>query len=83
MDLIPGMSAGPAPRTGWRRYVARAEESVVVVALAVMVILPCLEIVLRKFFQSGVTSSAPIVQHLVLLVGTLGAALAAREQRLL
>ena len=48
-----------------------------------MVLLPCLEIGLRKFFQTGIASSAPIVQHLVLVVGTLGAALAARENRLL
>lgn len=55
----------------------------VVVCLAVMVLLPCVEIVLRKLLSSGIPSSVPMVQHLVLAVGTLGAALAARENRLL
>jgi tripartite ATP-independent transporter DctM subunit len=83
MDFTSTSPTAPAPRTGWRRYLAVAENTVVVVALAVMVVVPCLEIVLRKFFQSSIPSAAPVVQHLVLLVGTLGAALAARENRLL
>ncbi len=52
-------------------------------ALALMVLLPCVEIVLRKFFGGGLPASAPLVQHLVLVVGMLGGALAAREGRLL
>lgn len=70
-------------QSGWRRWLMLGENGLVVAALAVMVALPCLEIILRKFFHSGIASSSPIVQHLVLVVGTLGAALAARENRLL
>ena len=68
--------------TGWRRWVVWTENGVVAAALTAMVLLPCLEIVLRRF-SFGIQSSVPIVQHLVLAVGTLGAALAARENRLL
>jgi len=52
-------------------------------ALAGMVILPLLEIPARTFFRSGIPGSGPIVQHLTLWVCFLGAALAAREGRLL
>jgi tripartite ATP-independent transporter DctM subunit len=61
----------------------QGENLVVVFALAIMVALPCAEILLRKLFHSGIPGCAPIVQHLVLLVGMFGAALAARENRLL
>jgi C4-dicarboxylate transporter, DctM subunit len=79
---------GPAgtqapPPTGWRRGLRSAEDSLVIGALALMVLLPCAEIILRKFFHSGIPASAPIVQHLVLAVGMLGGAVAARENRLL
>jgi C4-dicarboxylate transporter, DctM subunit len=83
MDLPPPVPAAAPATTGWRDWLRRSENALVVAALAVMVILPCLEIVLRKFFHTGLTSSVPVVQHLVLAVGTLGAALAARENRLL
>ncbi len=71
------------PERGVRRWLVRFENGLVVAALAAMVLLPCLEILLRKFLHTGLASSATIVQHLVLAVGTLGAALAARENRLL
>ncbi|MBE7501407.1 MAG: TRAP transporter large permease subunit [Verrucomicrobiales bacterium] len=71
------------PRPLWRRVLRRGEEGVVVVALGLMVLLLCLEVTLRKFFQSGLPGAAPAVQHLVLVVGMLGGALAAREGRLL
>lgn len=69
--------------TGWRRALRGAENGIVVVALAAMVLLPCSEILLRKLSQSGLAAADPLTKHLVLLVGTLGAALAARENRLL
>src|SRR5688500_4552388 len=49
----------------------------------VMAVLPLLEIVLRRSFGLGIPASGPIVQHLVLWVGFLGAAIAAREGKLL
>jgi tripartite ATP-independent transporter DctM subunit len=59
------------------------EDAISAVALAAMVVLPLLEIVLRRAFGIGIPASGPIVQHLVLWVGFLGAAIAAREGKLL
>jgi C4-dicarboxylate transporter DctM subunit len=52
-------------------------------ALAVMVLLPVVEIVLRRLFHFGISGSTVLVQHLVLFTSMLGGALAAREGRLL
>lgn len=79
---IPAAASAPPPG-GWRGGLQRTEKLFVVLLLAVMVILPCLEITLRKLFSSGVPASMPLVQHLVLAVGMVGGALAARENRLL
>jgi C4-dicarboxylate transporter DctM subunit len=48
-----------------------------------MVVLPISEIVARRAFGRGIPGSGPIVQHLTLWVGFLGAAIAAREGKLL
>src|SRR5262249_27982625 len=48
-----------------------------------MVLLPLSEIVARRLFGRGIPGSGPIVQHLTLWVGFLGAAIAAREGKLL
>ncbi len=48
-----------------------------------MLLLPLAEIVTRRFLQGGVPGSTAIVQHLTLWVGFLGAALAARDGKLL
>jgi len=48
-----------------------------------MVLLPLVEIASRALFKIGVPGSGAFVQHLTLWVGFLGAALAAREGRLL
>ena len=65
------------------RIAARVEDGVAALALLAMVVLPLLEIAGRRFFGIGVPASGPIVQHLTLWVGFLGAAIAAREGRLL
>jgi TRAP-type C4-dicarboxylate transport system permease small subunit len=81
---IPNESATEAAsRPRWQRALYHGENGVVAAALAVMVLLPCAEVLLRKLFKSGVPASAPMVQHLVLVVGMLGGALAARDGRLL
>ncbi|MEY4489594.1 MAG: hypothetical protein RIQ79_2102, partial [Verrucomicrobiota bacterium] len=72
-----------APRPRWVRILCGCEDLVVVAILAAMMFLPVIEIVLRKFFHGGLPASATIVQHLVLAVGMLGGAIAARENRLL
>jgi tripartite ATP-independent transporter DctM subunit len=48
-----------------------------------MLLLPVLEIVLRKLTGRGISGSSTIVQHLTLVVGMVGGAVAAREGRLL
>jgi C4-dicarboxylate transporter DctM subunit len=69
----------------WRLMtVLRAAEDLIgSCALLVMVLLPLSEIVARRFFGRGIAGSGPIVQHLTLWVGFLGAAIAAREGKLL
>jgi tripartite ATP-independent transporter DctM subunit len=61
----------------------RIENGVVAACLAAMILLPVLEIVLRRLFSAGIPGVQSIVQHLVLAVGMLGPALAARDRRLL
>ena len=46
-------------------------------------LLPLLEIVVRPFIAGGIPGSISIVQHLTLWVAFLGAALAAREGKLI
>src|SRR5207302_2317317 len=48
-----------------------------------MVVLPLAEILVRRFFGVGIPGSGPFVQHLTLWIGFLGAAIAAREGKLL
>ena len=65
------------------RLASRIEDAISAIALAVMTVIPLLEIVLRRTAGIGIPGAGPIVQHLVLWVGFLGAAIAAREGRLL
>jgi len=69
-------------RSIWRAL-WRLETALAVAAMAAMTLLPLLEIVARKTVGRGVPGSAPVVQHLTLLVAFLGAALAARFDKLL
>ncbi len=59
------------------------EDALATLALLAMVLLPLAEIVVRRLFGVGVPGSGPFTQHLTLWVGFLGAAIAAREGRLL
>ena len=65
------------------RWWHRAEDLLIVAALAAMTVLPALEVATRTAGVVGVSASSTIVQHLTLVVGMLGGALAAREHRLL
>ncbi len=66
----------------WRNGFRSAEDILISLCLAAMVILPLLEIVLRKttFVLRG---SSAIQSHLTLFVCMIGGAIAAREERLL
>ncbi|MDA1306173.1 MAG: TRAP transporter large permease subunit [Acidobacteria bacterium] len=61
----------------------RIENSIALVAMAGIIILPLAEIVLRKWFATGIPGAAPFAQHLTMWVGMLGAAIAARDGKLL
>ena len=76
-------SAEPANLPPWLKCLRHGENLIVVFALAVMTLLPVSEVLLRTFFKTGIPASATMVQHLVLAVGMLGGALAARDNRLL
>jgi len=65
------------------RRLAIVEDLTGSLALLVMAVLPIAEIVSRRFFGRGIPASGPVVQHLTLWVGFLGAAIAAREGKLL
>ena len=76
-ELDPPSAVG---RFGWLR---QAENLLLVVPLLAMMLLPVVEIVLRRCLNTGISGSSTIVQHLTLIVGMLGGAVAARDQRLL
>jgi len=69
--------------TGWRRTLRGGENLAVTFALLAMMFLPLVEVVLRKTVHVGISGASSIVQHLTLVVGMLGGAIAARENRLL
>lgn len=66
-----------------RAWPHRVENGIVALALAAMVLLPIAEIALRALLSAGIPGVQSLVQHLVLVVGLLGPALAARDGRLL
>ena len=71
------------PRSPLVRALRGGEELVANLALAAMVILPLAEILVRPILSGGIPGSISFVQHLTLWVGFLGAALAAREGKLI
>jgi len=66
-----------------RTLIRRAEDLLSILSLAVMTLLPLIEVAGRQTFNVGVAGSILIVQHLTLVAAFLGAALAARSGRLL
>jgi len=62
---------------------ARTEDLVASLAALGIVLLPLAEIVLRRLFSTGVPGAAPFTSHLTLIVGLVGAAIAARDGKLL
>ncbi len=73
----------PATLSRGRRVLRTSENLILVIALGAMLLLPVAEILLRMIFQTGISGSSAIVQHLTLVVGMLGGAIAARDGRLL
>jgi C4-dicarboxylate transporter DctM subunit len=75
-----GIGAEGAARPGPLRYL---ENLLISFVLGCMVVIPLAEIVLRRTLHTGISNSTGIVQHLVLVAGMLGGAIAARDDRLL
>jgi tripartite ATP-independent transporter DctM subunit len=68
---------------GCLRRLWEAENLLVALALAALMLLPLIEIVGRKLFHGGLNGGAALQQHLVLIIGLLGGMFAARDRRLL
>lgn len=66
-----------------RQAAARAENILATLALGGIMLLPLAEIAVRRVFGTGIPGAAPFAQNLTLWVGLLGAAIAAREGKLL
>lgn len=75
------MSEPAATRSTLARVAARVEDGLLAAALFAIALLPIVEVVLRESGSTGVSGGSAILQHLVLVVGMLGGAVAAREGR--
>jgi len=63
------------------RILQRTEEAVLVLLVGVMVVLSIAQIGLRNFFSVTLPWSDPLIRHLVLWSGFIGASIAVREDR--
>ena len=78
--------ATPPQRAVLRRVgagLARLEDIVAAVILALMVLLPVIEVLARLGLGRGIPGGIPLTQNLTLWIGFVGAVIAARENRLL
>ncbi|MEO8070267.1 MAG: TRAP transporter large permease subunit, partial [Acidobacteriota bacterium] len=66
-----------------QRTAVRAENILATVTLGGIMLLPLTEIVVRRVFGTGIPGAGPFAQNLTLWVGLVGAAIAAREGKLL
>ena len=64
-------------------FAARAENVLATLALGGIMLLPLAEIAMRWFVETGIPGAAPFTLNLTLWVGLLGAAIAARDGKLL
>lgn len=69
---------GPQPprQSQLLKFAQRAEELLLCLLLSSMIVLACLQILLRSVFSSGLVWADPLLRYLVLWCGLLGAALA-------
>jgi len=58
-----------------------AENTLLVIFLTVTVVMAFLQVILREFWSTGILWADVFLRHLVLWIGFLGAALAAKESR--
>lgn len=72
----------PPRRLEVGKFMVAAENTLLSLVFLALVLLPLAEILLRSAAGIGFEGSSSLVQHLTLVVGILGAAIAAREDRL-
>lgn len=70
-------------RTGWKRHLVSGENAALTLTLALLVVLPLAQIVVRRALDSSISGVHAFIQHFTLIVGMLGGAVAARESQLL
>ncbi len=63
------------------KTLVKAETAFLVLFFAVMIVLSFSQVVLRNFFGTGFLWADPLVRHLVIWVGFMGAAIASHEER--
>lgn len=63
------------------RILVKAEVGLLVLFLAVMIVLSFSQVVLRNLFGTGILWADPLVRHLLIWAGFLGAAIATHEER--
>jgi tripartite ATP-independent transporter DctM subunit len=80
---MSAVASNPVEPAGRLRRLWEAENLLVALSLAALMLLPLIEIVGRKFFHGGLSGGASLQQHLVLIIGLLGGMFAARDRRLL
>ncbi len=78
-EVLPEMNGAPLPARGW----SRVEEALAVLALALMVLVPLIEVAARPLLGAGVDNAAVLVQHLGLLMTMAGAQVAERHGHLI
>jgi C4-dicarboxylate transporter, DctM subunit len=69
--------------SSWRSRLHHCENLAISFVLGGIVVLPLAEAALRRTLHAGIPGSNAILQHLILILGMLGSAVAAREKRLL
>jgi TRAP-type C4-dicarboxylate transport system permease small subunit len=73
---------------GWHanpviRVMRSLENGVLILSLMLLILLPLLERILRASFGTGIQAESEFVLHFALIIGMVGGAIAARENRLL
>ena len=61
--------------------IGRVEQTLVTILLTMMILMAFFQIVLRNFFNSGISWGDSLVRYLVVWVGFIGAAIAAKEDK--
>jgi tripartite ATP-independent transporter DctM subunit len=81
--MIASTATTDSPKPRWLAALHQAENWLLVLVLAAMVLLPVSEILRRMGLPIGIHGADDFLRHLTLIAGMLGGMIAARENRLL